>query len=400
MKSWQRLTLVSLACCARLAFAQLTLADDFDGSDGGWDTVSVPFPEQAVELDAGAAVSGALGLQFVDFHSDAGANTVGTGPALGRYFDGVGDQFVRTWWRVSPQTGDDVNISFIDLLADSAFGTAVEVKWNPSTSSIFNICFDRSGAFVSPLASFPLDAGFHLIETSGRNMGSANGLCQLAIDGVLVESKAVDFSAEGWELLTIGPVYGEYAWTGVMQFDSVIAGPTPAPSRLELASTGPLAVGVCEYVQLVMRESFSGGAASLPWPTRIELQVQGADVFADQQCAMPVTSFVAPPDVAYHSFYVRPTQRSVSVIARSTELMPVTFQVAVEPAPPPDAGVDAGVEHDGGLDGGPVDAGADGGERRLTVGCGCAAGSAEWALLASLALGRLRRGMRGRVKST
>jgi hypothetical protein len=109
-------------------------------------------------------------LQFSDTHSDAGS---GNGPVIGRSFDGVGDHFVRAWWRVTPQTGDDQNISFMSLMANSAFGTAVEVKWNPSTSSINNICFNQSGQFVAPLASFPLDAGFHPIETSGRNMGSA-----------------------------------------------------------------------------------------------------------------------------------------------------------------------------------------------------------------------------------
>jgi hypothetical protein len=98
---------------------------------------------------------------------------------------------------------------------------------------------------------------------------------------VLVQTKPVDFVNEQWALMRIGPAYGEYAWTGVMQYDSVIAGPTPAPSRLELSGTGALTVGVCDSVKLAMTESFTGAAASLPWPTLIDLQVQGAAVFSD-----------------------------------------------------------------------------------------------------------------------
>lgn len=403
MQSWRRLTLVSIACCARLASAQVTLADDFDGADAGWDLFAEPFPGQTVRLEAAAAVSGALGLQFDDQHSDAGS---GNGPAIGRFFDGVGDQFVRAWWRVTPQTGADQNISFVDLLADSAFGTAVEVKWNPSTSSVFNICFDGAGQFVAPLASFPLDAGFHLIEASGRNMGTANGQCQLAIDGVLVETKPVDFSAERWALLTIGPVYGEYAWTGTMHFDSVIAGPTPAPSRLELFGTGPLALGVCEYVKLTMTESFTNGPATLPWPTQVDLQVLGAETFSDPACTVPATTIVAPADVAYVRFYVRPDSLSLSVIARSPELMPLAFQSTVDPEPPDAGPPDAGPlpAHDGGsgplddggtveLDGGDTSSSDGGtaprdGRRQGLVSCGCSTIGPEWLLLALWAVRR------------
>jgi len=204
---------------------------------------------------------------------------------------------------------------------------------------------------------------------------------------VLVQTKPVDFVNEQWALMRIGTAYGEYAWTGVMQYDSVIAGPTPAPSRLELSGTGALTVGVCDSVKLAMTESFTGAAASLPWPTLIDLQVQGAAVFSDAGCTSPASSIIAVAGVPYLDFSVRPTQLSLQVVARSPELMPISFQIPVA------AASDAG-STDGGFvrapEAGDVDGGYDG-RRTGVVGCGCTTTGPEWLLLAVLARRRSAR---------
>ncbi len=319
-----RVLKLGLLLIASAAFAQTEFADGFEGQlltsdvpSGQWDTLNPGAISTPLSLEAAAAHRGTKGLRATDTVSVP--STVGTGSSLQKRVLGFGNQFIRFWFRGTPDTDSTQAVAIAMIQADTVVDTVAEFYFEGGGRKLFVRAFDRMAAVATSSMQVDLDtSGWHLLELSAENMGTANGVVSASVDGIeRVTLRNLDWNGTAFKDLLIGePFVDGHGYTGTLDFDDYRGSLSPLASRLALTlPIQPIAFGECvnATAQLNSSRNTQIGATEA-----VDLQLTSPGLQFGATCNSIGSAVVMPAGASTVSFAMRAVVAGTQQVSVST----------------------------------------------------------------------------------
>ncbi len=327
------------------------------------------------------------GASFGDggLHLDIGA---GAGNRVWRVDHNVSPQvggryYVRTVMRVWPRPSPEG----LSMLAPGFYGTSIgqlsiihlTVTADGGLSIAAHTSTQPGGAGVNGLVTMPVQAGeWMLLESWLDALGSADAGHVFALDGVIIERVAADWSGVSSRFFSMGQLINS-SFEGEVDFDEVLVATAPVPSVLALRAVETDG-GSALYA--TAHATFDGGF--MPAPLPLEVQLDDGGFVRTGPSTSPVLTALDQEVLVLEGTAPAGTMTTARVTGRGLRAAQWVFVG-------PDAGEAMAPELDGGTQLGgegttPREAG------QFAVGCGCSATEALGAWwLAVVLVGRCRR---------
>lgn len=344
--------------------SQPLLEERFDAPlDSSW-SFPAASPTVRLAITPASAHWGAAGIQLDKL--DAGPRGQVTYGALSRGLGGAlaPEVHFRAWFNLAAGP-TSLRVSPLQVGQPRDAFTLGELYTDPGGSGALLLsCADTN--FRSRRLPTPVVAGrWSLLELDLEGLGTADGGCRGAIDGVEISMSGFAWSNRGAAAIVGGFNVVSDGWVGSYFVDDLTLTRERLAIRTALGGPDPLDAGACGPLQL----SFSGrdgGALPPPSTARFLASVDGGALFTDDRCRVALASaqeLTAAQAGALHLTLAAPL---ATVTLRSNDLLPTTLEVRLNPlVAVPDAGPDAGSPDAGSPDAGSV------APLEATVGCGC-----------------------------
>jgi hypothetical protein len=355
-----------------LLSAQTQLVDDFEGSllridvpPGVWFGFANPRANVSMQVAGGCGYGGNACLRLTDRASSAGAEN---SLIVTSELSGAGRQRSRFWFRPTIDS-PGIQMAFAFISINSGISTAVESVYFFANRQLGIQCWDGLSIPTIPSTRVPAPTGWMLVELATEGVGTNNGQCALALNGVEVARQTgLNWSGRSYNGHALGQNYGERSFTGALDYDNYRISRSPIPSRITLsANPASATTAECREVTIEFHESFA--AATVPL-----IDQASVTFFDDNNMPIPAAlgdclmatvntqpiAVMAGRDTA--RIRLRPTRATSELRVAESDLVGITVPWNVVVATTPDAGqqpTDAGQ-----TDAGQTDAGQTDGRRR------------------------------------
>ncbi len=342
--------LIGVLLFARLATAQVTFPDNFEGTllqsqtpAGQWQSITSPDFPSTLAIDAAAAHRGQSGLRITD--TTTLPDTGELGSALYRPIAGSNAQHVRFWFRagtLTSATNQWVNIAMIH--AQSTNQAVAELYFDAQDKRLHLQAFGKTST-TPERKSVSFDATvWHLIELSTENMGSNSARASAAIDGqVSVSIAGIDWSGVNYTGLYVGQPYAAgLAFTGTLDFDDYRASAAEPASKLAFSiRPSLLRVGGCVTGLIELRTAKDAAA---PAPEAVPITLSAPNFTFGPSCQTLGSPISIAEGGSSAFFAVRADAAGMAQVRMSTpDFIGSEFAANVLENDPGDAGADAGL---------------------------------------------------------
>lgn len=321
---------------SRPARAEL-FADDFESGTlltsntpaGKWASQSVG-ASCSVAAATGAAKRGNFGFAVVDGSSIAGSGVQGE---LVRSIASLTNVYARFWFRLGAVTTPGVI-----TLAEIRLGATpfYELKLNIPGNQIEIGGINNVADYHSAVTSFtPSVNTWYLFELQLANVGTANAVLKLWVDGTAKAQVSNDYSNLDVDTLSLGQaVSADRLFAGTLHFDDYRVDSAPMASRFAMTGATPAAVNVgdCIPLSISLKDSMTGATTKAPYEVSGALSSGGSGAFySDAACSFAVSAvkLTAGSQSAVTAYY-RPTASGLSSLSVSQpDFLPATVQMQV-----------------------------------------------------------------------
>lgn len=261
--------------------------DDFEsgalvGGSGKWDSIQNPSsPNQSIGV---AADGGRAGAGFV-LRDTSPANGQG-GRFAARALLSRSSTYARVSVRLtsSGSTGPHALAFYSEQDGAGGFqvpgATLGEALLRDGVAKLK--CGDRSTmAEECPASAAFTEGAWHQVELLLENLGTAQGVCALRLDGREVCRLARDWQGVGSGAVALGASAMNPAWVGELLADNLaVTQGGPAPAQLTWVAPARPSSARCVPLRLELRDGLDGGLARAVRPLRFALQSGAAQVYA------------------------------------------------------------------------------------------------------------------------